>query len=445
MNGSSARWGAALSGAALLVGGLTGCTSASGPKAADITPPNRDSSHVGLGERGTSTDPLVLRLGTADGSDAPTAEQVEHLASVVAATSHHTIRIEPVFNAEGEGVPHWDQVVATEVIDGDLEMGLVPTRAWDQLGVSSLQALTTPFLITDEAVTSEVAQGDLAAALMTGLPDAGVEGLALYPEGLRHPFAYTKPLRGAHDYAGASIRAAFSKTSYAMLEALGATPVDDEPDPTTQLGAESSYRLTPAGTATGNVTFFPKVNALVINADTRANLSAEQRAVLSEAATATRDWVIDTQPTDAEAAATFCAQQGRITGASPQQLTSLERAVRPVVADLRRDPNTARLIDQISRLRQDSTSTAVTSCPTNGGGQGPVRAGKLNGEYTFTITPEAEKAGGVTNQDLIDENAGDFTVTFTNGTWTLDQRYTIGPKAGQLYNATGSTPTPTNT
>ena len=119
-----------------------------------------------------------------------------------------------------------------------------------QLGVSTLQALTTPFLITQDKVAAEVVQGDLAGRLMSGLDEVGVEGLALYPEGLRHPFGYERPLRGPRDYVGGTIRAAYSHTTYEMFEALGATAVDDEPDPTTQAGAESSYRLTPAGTAT---------------------------------------------------------------------------------------------------------------------------------------------------------------------------------------------------
>ena len=109
---------------------------------------------------------------------------------------------------------------------------------------------------------------------MSGLDAAGVVGLALFPEGLRHPFALGDPLLGPDDYQGAVMRSPTSATIAAMFEALGATTNDDEPDPSTHTGVESSYLLDPPGTATGNVTFFPKVNSLVINADVWAGLTA---------------------------------------------------------------------------------------------------------------------------------------------------------------------------
>jgi hypothetical protein len=79
-------------------------------------------------------------------------------------------------------------------VSGELDLGLVATRAWEDAGVASLVALTTPFLITDEALVDDVVGGPIADELMSGLNKVGVVGLALIPEGLRHPFAFDTPL-----------------------------------------------------------------------------------------------------------------------------------------------------------------------------------------------------------------------------------------------------------
>jgi Bacterial extracellular solute-binding protein, family 7 len=123
--------------------------------------------------------------------------------------------------------------------------------------VTTLRALNTPFLVTSEELVNQIVSGDLAGELVSGLDAAGVVGLALFPEGLRHPFASGDPLFGPDDYEGAVMRAPTSATTTAMFEALGATTNDDF-DPATHTGAESPYWVDPPGTATGNVTFYPK-------------------------------------------------------------------------------------------------------------------------------------------------------------------------------------------
>ena len=217
--------------------------------------------------------------------------------------------------------------------------------------MTTLRALNTPFLVTTEELVNEIVSGDLAGELMSGLDAADVVGLALFPEGFRHPFAYGDPLLGPDDYAGAVMRAPTSATTAAMFEALGATTNDDEFDPATHTGVESSYLLGPPGTATGNVTFFPKVNSLVVNADVWAELTEDQQAILNGAAAATRDWAIDEVPSDHDAAVARCEEGFAIALASDDDLAALVEATAPVVTELREDPTTARLIDEITALR----------------------------------------------------------------------------------------------
>ena len=104
------------------------------------------------------------------------------------------MRIEPVWNAAGDtGDDDWDQKVARMVVAGELDMGLIPTRAWDTEGVTSLRALNAPFLITSDELAAQVASSELAGTMLAGLDTVGVTGLALLPEGLRHVFSFGDP------------------------------------------------------------------------------------------------------------------------------------------------------------------------------------------------------------------------------------------------------------
>jgi TRAP-type C4-dicarboxylate transport system substrate-binding protein len=325
--------------------------------------------------------------------------------------------------------------VAQMLFDGELDMAMIPSRAWDDLGVTSLSALNAPFLVTTDTLTQAIVDDDeLVAQLTSGLPEVGVQALGLYPEGLRHPFGVDGPLLGAEDYEGGVVHAPWSRTANATFGALGATIDDAGMDTGSMIGAEASYRLTPGGTATGNVVFYPKVNVLSIDADVEAGLSEEQRGVLDEAAVATAAWVQQTMPTDAEAARTFCDEAGHIAGATQAQLEGLVAATRSVVDGMRADPTTAALIDAISSMAQDDPEPErVTSCPE----PEVDRSSELNGTYTFTATAEAVRAAGGTDQGLIDENTGDFTMTFDDGTYAMDQVYSQGPNAGTTWHGTG--------
>ena len=368
---------------------------------------------------------LTLRIGTDDEPGRPAADQIEAFARLVAEDSEGAIVVEPVWHAAGD-TPDWDQEVARMVTSGELEMGLIPSRAWDTEGVTTLRALNTPFLVTSEELVNQIVSGDLAGELMSGLDAAGVVGLALFPEGFRHPFAYGDPLLGPDDYTGAVMRAPTSATTAAMFEALGATTNDEGFDPATHTGAESSYLLDPPGTATGNVTFFPKVNSLVVNEQAWDGLSEDQQAILTGAAAATRDWAIDEIPSDHDAAVARCEDGFAIALASDDDLAALVEATAPVVTDLREDPTTAGLIDEITVLRDALPPMAVEpvacdTAPVTTSASGDEEAAALNGVYEIVVTDEALIAAGVTDPAAIAENHGTWTWTLDDGTWHWEQ------------------------
>ncbi len=393
------RTQAALSGALAITLMVAGCTATAAPA--------------------ESPAPITLTIGTDDSPGVPAADQIEDFARRVSELSGGAMTIEPRWHAAGD-TQDWDQAVAKLVMNGDLDLGLIPSRAWDVLGVTSLQPLNTPFLITTDETLNEVLSGDLATQLMAGLPDAGVEGLAMFSEGFRRPFGYEYPLRGLMDYKGETLRVPTSAVSKAMYEALGATVVDSEPDPTSQVGRESSLLLVRAGAAptTGNVVFYPKVNVLVANQEVAAGLSDAQRGLLEQAVVATRQHAVETQLTDREAAAQFCAGGGAIENVTPAVHSELVAATRPVVEQIAAMPGNREMIDAIEGIAMKEAPVSIEPClndsPTAVGDQSV-----LDGTYRYELTTEYLRKAGVTDEAWIANNAGVYTWKIADGQWSM--------------------------
>jgi TRAP-type C4-dicarboxylate transport system substrate-binding protein len=374
---------------------------------------------------GSARGPVTLRVATDDPEDRPGSNALLELADRVREASGGTVRLQITLNAGGDGTD-WDQKVARKVIAGDYDLGLVPARAWDTEGVTSLRALSAPFLITSDELLDDVVSSDLADQLMSGLDGTGVHGLALFPEGLRHPFGYKAPLLGPDDYRGQVIRTPRSATSTDVYEALGARAVDTEADARVQAGTDSAYNLFPSGIATGNVTLFAKADVLVINDDAAGRLDAQQRAALEKAAIATRDWMVKSAPGDAADARGYCKGGGAVVLASAADVAALETATAPVTRQLEQDARTRDLIAAIRERRGTDAPPEVKPCGKQAaarGGDAPGAAdSRFDGVYRFEITDRQLREFGVTRAPDIAENHGLYTVTLSHGDYCWEQR-----------------------
>jgi TRAP-type C4-dicarboxylate transport system substrate-binding protein len=402
--------------AAAAVLSAAGCTATGGSKA------------------GGAAAPVTLRIGTNDEPGRPAARAIDEFARQVAARSHGQIRIEPVWQAAG-ATPAWDQVVAQAVVNGRLDMGMIPARAWDTEKVTSLRALQAPFLVNSDALVKQVVTADLADEMLAGLDVAGVTGLALVPESTRQIFAYGKPLLSPADLNGTTVRVPRSDTSYALFRALGANPSDVDALQDQFVGAESSFELAESlpkrATATGNLTLFSKVNSVVINNKRFTALDRAQRSVLREAATATRDWGVRAMPTTADEAKRYCRNGGTVVLTTPADLAAFQRAAQPVYAELQKDAQTATLIAGIRGLAsraEPAPPVAACSPAAAGTPSGQPAAGAFpDGVYRKTASEQAMLAGGVGGRDA-QNHAGLWTMTFDRATFTIQQRgYPVGP------------------
>ena len=288
------------------------------------------------------------------------------------------------------------------MIDGRYPLAVVPARAWDVLGATSLQALEAPFLVNSDALLDKVTSDPVAEKMLAGLDDVGVVGLALWPEALRHPVGFGHPLRSPSDFAGKGIRAPRSALTWQILRALGARPLDfvgDEMGPAVDSGQLSGAEaeigqvrdLPRPGTVTANVTFFPKANTIVANRSAFDRLRDDQRETLRKAAVETRDHVVASRPSDVDAARSACAVGVRVVVASDADIRGLVRATRPVVARLERDDGTRRSIQRIVALRETVSGSrpAIAPCGRPSSATAKVKAGGSPRRCPPTASTEA--------------------------------------------------------
>ena len=400
---------------------------------------------VGMGTASACTDmtgsntkaggdpaPISLTMGTNEIDGSPSARQIQEFARQVEEHSGGSLVIEPRLDALGTAdVTEWDQKVARLVMDGELDLGLIPTRAWDTEGVDTFRALSTPFLLTTDTATNRVVSDDeLAADLMSGLEPVGATGLALVPEGLRHLFLYGERALTADTLDGAVVRAPRSATTWAFLEALGARPTD-RTDAGSFDAAESAFAIAPSGVArvaVGNLTLFPKVNVVAANSDTYAELSGEHQQVLADAALATRDWAVEENEADAALAAAWCdGGSGEVTHARDEVVADIHDAARSVVEELRADPQTAGMIARIADHSERGNPGVVPEC--RGSDPGPADAyadltptgGRLpDGTYRTEYT-EAFLRPRVISEEHVANNAGVWTFKLRDGHWSFVQ------------------------
>ena len=378
---------------------------------------------------GGEAAPLTLRLGTVEGQEFPYAPYIDEFVRSVEETSGGSLDVEVAWEAVPWN-PESEQTLATMVSDGDIDLALVPTRVWDELGVSTMRALQAPFLVDNLELLNAIVGSELADELFAGLDTLGVEGLALWPDALRHPFGFERPLLTANDFDGAQLRVSTSDASFRLLRALGAEPVAVDFSagvPAGIDGAEAAFnvsRTLPAlGTFIANITFYPKVNALVANAESIESLSDDHRDVLRRAATDTIAFAVDTNRTEHDLAEQYCADGGSVALTDAADLAELAELAAPVVAELEADETTRRIVDAIRELKSTVTAdsaTAAAACgpaveeasnPTGSESDADVPRGGVgapDGVYRVEISLDDVEAAGLTNA------AG------PTGIWTLE-------------------------
>lgn len=374
-------------------------------------------------------DEVTLRLAVSDQQGRPTIEPyVLDFIEQVKTLSNGKITIEPTWDAGSDTEAGYESGVIEHVTKGDFELGIAASRAWNGAGVTSFDALQAPFLITNDALAEAVATSEVAVRMLEGIASAGVVGLTLWPEDLRHPFALLphEPILSPEDFAGSTIRTPTSGVSYALMEALGATPMlEDSGYEVAESGLRGAIlSLSGISTATGNVTFFPKYQVIFANGAAFEQLSDEQRTVIREAATETQRKAIGKHPREVDAATAWCAGGGSIALASDEQVAAFEKAAQPVFDQIEQDPLNAEFIAAIRDLKANTEpSPGAEACgpaPTQQNltpstdTEGWSASLPPNGVWQVELTPEDLENMGLEHSSAVDW-AGVHTWTFQDG------------------------------
>jgi C4-dicarboxylate-binding protein DctP len=362
--------------------------------------------------------PVTLRLAIAADEGAPVATGARAFVDEVASRSGGSVAIEPIWDAGASYAGKtFEQAVTQQLVDGQTDLAIVPSRGWDSAGVTSLEALETPFLITDDELAKAVTTGPIAEELLAGMEAGGVTGLAMWPEDLVHFVDW-----GCIDeftpakLAETTIRAVPSAVADAMVRALGATAIF-----TTDWGVDASAckidaalvgfrnaRGLPNGQQTyrGDLTPFPKVDVLAANAAAFGRLTPAQQAIVRDAATAARDRATAAYQPETEAAAAWCAAGEAIALVGADDIAAFETALQPVIDHLNADPVAAHAIAEISALKSTTTpAPGAQACEAGPPATtAPLPTPDLSA-YLGTIPPDGTYRANVTADDLVAKGA----------------------------------------
>ena len=209
--------------AAILAAGCAASPAATGSGPASAGQPTTAAAPTGSPAAG-AIEPAHLRMLDPDDKDRPSQAAIDGFLEELAVASGGAITIDFQYGAGGTTGSGRERVVTDKVVSGEVELAMAPVRAWADAGVTSVQALSTPFLIDSDPLLTAVATDPLVQPMLDAMADHGLVGLAIWPEDLRHPFAWDStggPLLRAEDFQGKNIWTLPSSLQSKIMEALG--------------------------------------------------------------------------------------------------------------------------------------------------------------------------------------------------------------------------------
>ena len=369
--------------------------------------------------------PLVLTLESED--DLSTSGAPE-FADAVEQVSGGSMRIE--FLQAGRGLEvDFEKGVVEDVRNGRAQLGIVGVRVWDTMGVTSFQALLTPFLVDSYELERRVLESPLAVQMLDGVEEAGVVAVALLPGPLRRPFGLSRAFVGVEDYRGATIGIRPGGVAQVTFRTLGAAAKAYVPGSLSGLdGTEVDPKVIvyngwerQPGALTTNVVLWPKPYSIVMNREAFEALTSEQQEILRSAGGEALAPELLQIAQDEAAALTDACKSGTLSfvSASAAELAALREAVQPVYDELERNSLTRELIAEIGDMRGSALAAAPTLRRCREAGQGNVTTGAtpLEGRWRLTWTRAELIAVGIQAANIPGDvpQAGSTVVEFKGG------------------------------
>jgi TRAP-type C4-dicarboxylate transport system substrate-binding protein len=374
--------------------------------------------------------PTVLTLANHEGG----SEDFQHWVEEVQRRSAGSLRIE-VSPRWRDDATDYDKATIADVQAGKVQLAKVSARAYDTVGVDSFQALLAPLLIDNQTLEQRVLESELASAMLAGVDRLGLVGLAVLPTGLRKPLGLRRPLVTVQDYRDARIAVTEGEVARATFVALGATPVRYPSGGSLSAFDGAELGLNPingngydrgAHSLTANVTFWPKPVTIVANRKLFDSLTTGQQDALRRAGSSVISRQVKSlQELNIEDRSSLCRRQLHFVHASTQDLAALRRAVQPVHDDIGRNPASRSHLQRILTMKREagaSTPDAPRCSPAEAAVAPGESSPTLDGVYTGTVTK-------VPDGWPVDENLGDYKLTFASGRFQYAQDSPSGPIA----------------
>ena len=259
---------------------------------------------------------------------------------------------------------------------GTVDVGMPSTRAFSRAGLTGLEELEAPFVLTSRAAEDEIASGPVGRDLLATLVGSDVVPLALIPGPMRRPWSTTPPLTSAAAWSGTTFRTYNSPVQEATVRALGGVSVPSSynfPDlvraghlqavetDVAQYSVNGYGSLLPH--AVRNEVLWPKMQALIFSKKTWDRLSPHQRAWVREATTRTLAGVIAYHYDETTPAAALCGLGVRFSDASATELAALSSAAKPVADALAAD--SGRLLAEIEAVAARHPSPDIFQVPAS--------------------------------------------------------------------------------
>src|SRR5262245_531052 len=401
------------------------------------------------------------RSATADTADSP-APAAEAITLVVVHNSHESSEQMLAFGQEVERLsagtlkiefrPEWrmDEVefeagTVADVQAGRFDIGWLGARVFDEVGVTSFQALLAPLLIDSHDLQEAVFEAGIPGEMLAGLDTVGLTGIGVLPGPMRKVLGVSKPMTAPSDFTGTTIGHQDSAVAHQTLTALGAIAVA-RPTGSDLEGLDGyeqqlvsilgNHYEEVAKYVTANLNLWPRPLVIFMNGDAFDALSPENQRVLRDAATAiTDDALAAARAEDADTAPLLCDAGLTLALASGSDLAGLNAAVQPVYAKLATDPQTKADLDAIAALKSrvgappDSapcppSGPAADSFVTPGRYEATIAAGTftmvVEGEFLTILDPGGDvgfKGRYTTSGDRIEVSDGPDTVT---ARWSFD-------------------------
>ena len=175
------------------------------------TPPTRS---------GADEDERTLLAGTYFEPGYPSGDTLARMVETLDEQGSVTLRVEDAMLADTNRDP--GSSVLGLVRAGELDLGVVPTRVFDLVGVTSFQGLQAPMRFVSVEQTDALLNDPISERMMAPLDSIGLVPLALTWDALRNVKGYAGALTRPEQFAGRQIAARPSDATRMALTTLGA-------------------------------------------------------------------------------------------------------------------------------------------------------------------------------------------------------------------------------